>query len=146
MRRLNCKLSTIQASLAERTRFELVDRIAPIVGLANRWFQPLTHLSIAVAGLCLSDCKVNTFFYFYQIFFNFSAFFLKTLPNNLSHTMSYSLFYMMFYSLSHPIPYKLPHTILYKQSHTVPQTLPCSMGTCANFGSVPAHVTNDLYP
>lgn len=30
---------------AERTRFELVDRIAPIVGLANRWFQPLTHLS-----------------------------------------------------------------------------------------------------
>lgn len=32
-------------NLAERTRFELVDRIAPIVGLANRWFQPLTHLS-----------------------------------------------------------------------------------------------------
>ncbi len=31
---------------AERTRFELVDRIAPVVGLANRWFQPLTHLSI----------------------------------------------------------------------------------------------------
>ncbi len=30
---------------AERTRFELVVRIAPYVGLANRWFQPLTHLS-----------------------------------------------------------------------------------------------------
>ena len=34
--------------MAERTRFELVDRIAPIVGLANRWFQPLTHLSLHV--------------------------------------------------------------------------------------------------
>ena len=31
--------------LAERTRFELVVRVAPYVGLANRWFQPLTHLS-----------------------------------------------------------------------------------------------------
>ena len=30
---------------AERTRFELVVRITPYVGLANRWFQPLTHLS-----------------------------------------------------------------------------------------------------
>ena len=34
--------------VAERTRFELVDRIAPVVGLANRWFQPLTHLSMMV--------------------------------------------------------------------------------------------------
>ena len=33
---------------AERTRFELVVGIAPYVGLANRWFQPLTHLSLAV--------------------------------------------------------------------------------------------------
>ena len=31
--------------MAERTRFELVVRVAPYVGLANRWFQPLTHLS-----------------------------------------------------------------------------------------------------
>ena len=30
---------------AERTRFELVVRNNPYVGLANRWFQPLTHLS-----------------------------------------------------------------------------------------------------
>lgn len=30
---------------AERTRFELVVRVTPYVGLANRWFQPLTHLS-----------------------------------------------------------------------------------------------------
>ena len=30
---------------AERTRFELVVRYNPYVGLANRWFQPLTHLS-----------------------------------------------------------------------------------------------------
>ena len=32
-------------TLAERTRFELVVRVTPYVGLANRWFQPLTHLS-----------------------------------------------------------------------------------------------------
>ena len=31
--------------VAERTRFELVVRNDPYVGLANRWFQPLTHLS-----------------------------------------------------------------------------------------------------
>ena len=30
---------------AERTRFELVVQNYPYVGLANRWFQPLTHLS-----------------------------------------------------------------------------------------------------
>ena len=30
---------------AERTRFELVVPVAQHVGLANRWFQPLTHLS-----------------------------------------------------------------------------------------------------
>ena len=33
------------STLAERTRFELVVRVTPYVGLANRWFQPLTHLS-----------------------------------------------------------------------------------------------------
>lgn len=32
-------------TFAERTRFELVVQVAPYVGLANRWFQPLTHLS-----------------------------------------------------------------------------------------------------
>lgn len=31
---------------AERTRFELVVQNNPYVGLANRWFQPLTHLSV----------------------------------------------------------------------------------------------------
>ena len=31
--------------IAERTRFELVVRYNPYAGLANRWFQPLTHLS-----------------------------------------------------------------------------------------------------
>ncbi len=50
--------------LAERTRFELVDRIAPIVGLANRWFQPLTHLSgvfsFVVGSLPKSDAKLRT--------------------------------------------------------------------------------------
>ena len=53
---------------AERTRFELVDRIAPIVGLANRWFQPLTHLSLLWRVCCLSDCKVNTIFFPCKIF------------------------------------------------------------------------------
>ena len=31
--------------VAERTRFELVIRVFAYDGLANRWFQPLTHLS-----------------------------------------------------------------------------------------------------
>ncbi len=39
---------------AERTRFELVVRNDPYVGLANRWFQPLTHLSKPEM-----DCKYN---------------------------------------------------------------------------------------
>ena len=30
---------------AERTRFELVVRVTPHAGLANRWYKPLTHLS-----------------------------------------------------------------------------------------------------
>ncbi len=47
---------------AERTRFELVDRIAPVVGLANRWFQPLTHLSFEVPKH-FGSAKVLTFFY-----------------------------------------------------------------------------------
>ena len=34
-----------RAQRAERTRFELVVPVAQHVGLANRWFQPLTHLS-----------------------------------------------------------------------------------------------------
>ena len=54
--------------IAERTRFELVVEIAPYVGLANRWFQPLTHLSghrfrsVSSERVCkyrifLSNCK-----------------------------------------------------------------------------------------
>ena len=35
----------LQGISAERTRFELVVRNDPYVGLANRWFQTLTHLS-----------------------------------------------------------------------------------------------------
>ena len=31
--------------VAERTRFELVIRVFAYDGLANRWFQPLSHLS-----------------------------------------------------------------------------------------------------
>jgi hypothetical protein len=31
--------------LAERARFELAVEFYPYDGLANRWFQPLTHLS-----------------------------------------------------------------------------------------------------
>ena len=34
-------------SFAERARFELAVEFNPYDGLANRWFQPLTHLSIA---------------------------------------------------------------------------------------------------
>jgi hypothetical protein len=41
-----CRLSA--PNLAERTRFELVVPVAQHVGLANRWFQPLTHLSDSV--------------------------------------------------------------------------------------------------
>ncbi len=41
---------------AERTRFELVVRNNPYVGLANRWFQPLTHLSVAI---CLNSALVE---------------------------------------------------------------------------------------
>ena len=55
-----------QASVAERTRFELVDRIAPVVGLANRWFQPLTHLSLALCA-----CKVSAFWRVVQVFLRF---------------------------------------------------------------------------
>ena len=41
----NALQSVLQGISAERTRFELVVRNDPYVGLANRWFQPLTHLS-----------------------------------------------------------------------------------------------------
>ena len=65
--------------LAERTRFELVDRIAPIVGLANRWFQPLTHLSrdlseLALKGISnrntslLATAKLNQFYLLRKFF------------------------------------------------------------------------------
>ena len=48
VRRIPKQPGAISAGLlqvAERTRFELVVRNDPYVGLANRWFQPLTHLS-----------------------------------------------------------------------------------------------------
>ena len=50
-------------SLAERTRFELVVRNNPYVGLANRWFQPLTHLSEAPGGAFSAEkvCKYSFF-------------------------------------------------------------------------------------
>ena len=63
---------SLQLPFAERTRFELVDRIAPIVGLANRWFQPLTHLS--KKNCCMPDfpvcceCKDNWFLGIVQTF------------------------------------------------------------------------------
>ena len=44
-------------ALAERTRFELVVQNYPYVGLANRWFQPLTHLSFPRGGDSGRDCK-----------------------------------------------------------------------------------------
>ena len=50
--------------MAERTRFELVVRVAPYVGLANRWFQPLTHLSGHASGKRFSPervCKYRIF-------------------------------------------------------------------------------------
>ena len=47
---------------AERTRFELVVPIAQYVGLANRWFQPLTHLSNHTHLVTKWDCKYITFF------------------------------------------------------------------------------------
>ena len=34
-------------NFAERARFELAVEFNPYGGLANRWFQPLTHLSKA---------------------------------------------------------------------------------------------------
>ena len=48
----NCKnYVEIQCELAETARFELAEGFAPLDGLANRWFQPLTHVSSrAIAG------------------------------------------------------------------------------------------------
>ncbi len=48
---------------AERTRFELVVRITPYVGLANRWFQPLTHLSGHPGRIAVPEkvCKYRIF-------------------------------------------------------------------------------------
>ena len=39
------KLPKNQEAFAERARFELAVEFNPYGGLANRWFQPLTHLS-----------------------------------------------------------------------------------------------------
>ena len=41
---------------------ELVVPIAQYVGLANRWFQPLTHLSNLTHLLTKWDCKYISFF------------------------------------------------------------------------------------
>lgn len=35
--------------IAERTGFEPVEPVAQLGSLANYWFQPLTHLSVAIA-------------------------------------------------------------------------------------------------
>jgi hypothetical protein len=37
--------------LAERAGFEPAVEYNPYVGLANRWFQPLTHLSLSLLKL-----------------------------------------------------------------------------------------------
>ena len=47
---------------AERTRFELVVAIAHYVGLANRWFQPLTHLSVFASAKLWSFFEMRKFF------------------------------------------------------------------------------------
>ena len=39
----------IHYHLAERTGFEPVEPVAQLGSLANYWFQPLTHLSVAIA-------------------------------------------------------------------------------------------------
>ena len=54
-------VETSTGLFAERTRFELVVQIAPYVGLANRWFQPLTHLSRDIWYTEL-ECKYMIFF------------------------------------------------------------------------------------
>ncbi len=41
------KLPVDLEAFAERARFELAVEFNPYDGLANRWFQPLTHLSKA---------------------------------------------------------------------------------------------------
>ena len=41
------KLPEDLEAFAERARFELAVEFNPYDGLANRWFQPLTHLSKA---------------------------------------------------------------------------------------------------
>jgi hypothetical protein len=45
--------------MAERTRFELVVEFYPYGGLANRWFQPLTHLSAGPAMLAGKARRFN---------------------------------------------------------------------------------------
>ena len=69
--------------MAERTRFELVDRIAPIVGLANRWFQPLTHLSLPGGISALATAKLMLFYSSTKFFPVFLIFFLPKLFQQL---------------------------------------------------------------
>ena len=58
-----CSEGVFAKIMAERTRFELVVQNYPYVGLANRWFQPLTHLSSSTrrrfrSGLQIYEEKV----------------------------------------------------------------------------------------
>ena len=61
---LNSLTAWESSYLAERTRFELVVRNDPYVGLANRWFQPLTHLSNQHHVSVKRDYKYTTFLVF----------------------------------------------------------------------------------
>ena len=70
------KLGAVFYSLfAERTRFELVIRVITYDGLANRWFQPLTHLSGTVFHRgyryrsALKEYKDRTNILFHKMFF-----------------------------------------------------------------------------
>ena len=89
-----------------------MDRIAPIVGLANRWFQPLTHLSNGLSevryltAFSVEIYKINliAFGLFLQasakldIYFVttnfFTIFFLKDVKNLFILTLFPTLFYV----------------------------------------------------
>jgi hypothetical protein len=48
---LKRKSPIIRGFNAERARFELAVAVSHYDGLANRWFQPLTHLSVLKTSL-----------------------------------------------------------------------------------------------
>ncbi len=79
-----------------------MDRIAPIVGLANRWFQPLTHLSLTKEkhsgrrfGLIFRFCsaKVDVF----NVLTKFLAIFLTIHSKNKYSDCLFSQIYYNFY-------------------------------------------------